>query len=923
MFKRIVICFVCICWISSLLLAGTTGKIVGTVVDKSNGEPLIGVNIEILEIQAGAATDLDGYYLVNNVPPGIYTVRATYVGYKTVETQNVRVTVDQTTSLKVEMEETTLEIGETITIIAERPLIKKDVTSKRAVIDGSLIADVLPVNTLNEVLSMQAGIVSDEEGDIHIRGGRFGEVAYLIDGTYVRNPFYNSLGGNVDVEAIQEMEVISGTFNAEYGNALSGVVNIVTKDGGQNYKVKFQYETPMLNESPYHRPDWYLYDDDIKKLPPEQKELYKDLVRKANGESAYEHIGILDSKFGSDIVGLNILGRFNGSLSGPIPNFKNAHFFVSGTFRNEDSYLPYSFTLERIISSKFSYSFNPALKLQLNADWSNRWFQDYDHQYKYWQYFDEYGGTSFTDAQGNEIIVPGGSYPLQRDLKNRLTLKLTHTLSNSTFYTASISHIYNFNKSSLDGGRVVTDPITGELISTTYLERLYYQGLDGSFRIGDVRYWFRTESKTWDFDVDFVSQVNRYHQIKTGIEYRLHNIFRHRVGMPVRPNVEFFERQPYEIAYYIQDKIELDYLIMNLGMRLDYYKAEDTYFTDPANILQTVLDDSGQSQIVTVEQKEVPAKFKFSPRIGLAHPISESTVFHFSYGHFFQIPRYYDLYRNDGLSDILANDALVGNPGLDPEETVAFEAGIKQVLGEDYALDVTAYSKDINNLISSFYYFSGRDYTIFINADYGLVQGVDISLSKRYSNYFSGALNYTYMVAKGNESDPLEGYSNYREEDAHLKPNRNFFLDFDRRHTFNLNLNVIFPDNFGPQLFGHHILGNFGANFILSAASGLPYTPSSRDPDASIVPEKNSARKPWVQQLDMRISKEFHFQDVVFNAYLNIENVFDHINVLRVWTATGKPWDQGPTSNYSKDRQANPENVDIRRTIKAGLIIRL
>ena len=922
MFKRIAICLFSIFFISNLY-GGTTGKIVGTIVDKTNGKPLIGVNIEIQEMRLGAATDFDGYFLINNISPGIYTVEATYVGYKSVEIQNVKVSVDQTTTYNFEMEETTLELSETITVIAERPLINKDVTSKRAVIDGNLIADVLPVNTLNDVLAMQAGIVSDADGDVHIRGGRYGEVAYLIDGTYVRNPFYNSLGGNVDVEAIQEMEVISGTFNAEYGNALSGVVNIVTKDGDPIYKAKFQYETPMLNESPYHRPDWYLYDDDIKKLPPAQKEQYKDKVRKANGESAYKHISVLDSKFGSDITGLDVLGRFNGSLSGPIPFLDKGNFFVSGTFRNEDSYLPYSFTLERVLSSKFSYSVTPSIKIQLNADWSNRWFQDYDHQYKYWQYFDEFGGTTYTDQQGNEITVPGGSYPLQRDLKNRFTFKLTHTLSNKTFYTASASYIYNFNKSSLDGSSVVTDPQTGEFISSTYLERLYYQGLDGSFRIGDVRYWFRTESKTMDFDVDFVSQVTRYHQVKTGIEYRLHNIFRHRVGMPVRPNVEFFKREPFEFAFYAQDKIELDYLIMNLGMRLDYYKAEDSYFTDPANILQTVLDDSGQSQIITVAQEDVPAKFSFSPRIGLAHPISSSTVFHFSYGHFFQIPRYYDLYRNDGLPDILVNDALVGNPGLEPEETVAFEAGIKQQLGQDYALDVTAYSKDINNLISSFYYFSGRDYTIFINADYGLVQGVDLSLSKRYSNYFSGALNYTYMVAKGNESDPLEGYSSYREEDAHLKPNRNFFLDFDRRHTFNLNVNVLFPNDFGPQLFGHNIFGNFGANFILSAASGLPYTPSSRDADASIVPEKNSARKPWVQQLDMRLSKEFHWNDVTFNAYLNIQNVFDHINVLRVWTATGKAWDQGPTSNYPKDRQANPESVDIRRVIKAGVIIRL
>jgi outer membrane receptor protein involved in Fe transport len=902
--RKIICVFFCL---YTAVFSGTTGKIVGTAVDKSTGLPLAGVNIELLQLPLGAATDQDGYYLITNVPPGTYALKATYIGYRDMEIKNVDVTVDQTTRIRIEMQETTIDLSDAITVVAERPMIKKDVTSKRAVIDGNLITDVLPVANLNDVLALQAGIVSDEDGNIHIRGGRYGEVAYLIDGTYVRNPFYNSLGGNVDAEAIQEMEVISGTFNAEYGNALSGVVNIVTKQGGSAYKAKIQYESPMLNESPYHKADWYLDTEEIKNLTPEDQLKYRDAVRLEDGSSAYKHISVLDSPFAPDITGIGILGKFNASLSGPIPAFGDAHFFIAGTFRNENSYLPYGFSLERIISSKFTYPLSPSINIQLNADWSNEWFQDYNHQYKYWQYFDS----------RNE-----GSYPLSRDLKYRFTLKGTHTLSNSTFYTLSLSRIYNFNKRGISGKNVITDPNDGSLIFSDYITRGYYAGIEGDFQIGDDRYWYRTESTTYDMDFDLVSQVQKHHQIKGGIEYRWHKMFRHRVGMPPRSRIEYFTKYPYEFALYLQDKIELDFMIMNVGLRFDYFKAEDTYFPDPGHILQTITDDQGQSTITTVVQDDVPARFKVSPRIGLAYPITEETVFHFAYGHFFQIPRFYDLYRNNGLNDILANDALVGNPGLEPEETVAFEAGIKQQLGRDYALDITAYYKDISNLISSFYYFSGRDYTIFINADYGRVQGVDVSLNKRYSNYFSGALNYTYMVALGNESDPIEGYSLFREESANLKPNRNFYLDFDRRHNLSLNVNISFPNEFGPQILNIHPLQNVSANFVFTAASGLPYTPSSRDPDATVEPEKNSARKPWVNQLDLRVSKELFWNDVVFNAYVTIENLFDRINVLRVWTATGKPWDQGPTSNYTKDRQANPESVDVRRTIKAGLIVR-
>lgn len=907
MFKKIILlsCSFFLLYVNGLI-AGTTGKLVGLVTDKATGDPLAGVNIQLLTTAMGGASDIDGYYLVNNIPPGTYTIRATYLGYRPLEVKGVVITVDKTTEINIEMQESVLELEETITVTAEEPLIRKDITSKRAVVNGEMLTDILPVSTINEAIAMQAGIVKDEDGNIHIRGGRLGEVAYLVDGTYVRDPFNNDLGGKVDVEAIQEMEVISGTFNAEYGNAMSGIVNIVTKEGSPDYKFKFQYESPMLNESPYHQPDWLLDTDLVKDLSEEEKEKYKDVVRREDGSSAYEHVSVI-KQFPERFTVLDVLGKFNSSLSGPIPMIKNAHFFVSGTFENEDSYLPYGFNLDRVVSAKISYRPIESVKIQFNYDWSNRWYQLYDHQYKYWMYFDERGE---------------GSYPVWSDFKNRQTLKFTHTLNNKTFYDISLSRVYNYASRSIVGRTVIYDKNTGELIDTDYLTRGYYAGAEGNFRDGDDRYWYRTESTTYDLDFDITSQINRYNQLKGGIEYRLHDIFRHRIGMPPRGRLQFFNEEPMEMAAYIQDKIELSYLVVNLGLRFDYFDANAYQYPNVSDILITETNNEGETILTTIDQEKTEPQYKLSPRIGLAHPVTESTVFHFAYGHFFQTPNYYDLYRNSALENLLANDALVGNAGLKPEETVAFEAGFKQQLGNDYSVDVTAYYKDITNLISSFYYFSGRDYTIFINADFGRVKGVDITLNKRYSNYFNGSLNYTYMIAKGNESDPYEGYSSYREEDAHLKPNRNFYLDFDRRHSFNLNLGISFPEDFGPEFLGIKYLQNLSTNLNLEAASGLPYTPASRDPEATVLPEKNSARKDWTRQLDFRINKIINILDAKFTIYTSVINAFDWKNDLRVWSRTGDPWNQGPTSNYTLDRQANPENVDVRRMIKAGIIIR-
>jgi outer membrane receptor protein involved in Fe transport len=910
--RRIVIGIFLLTLIFSSLFGGTTGKIVGTVTDKSNGEPLIGVNILIPELLMGTASDEDGFYFINNIPPGQYLIEFNFIGYQKVEYKNVSITVDHTTEINVEMQSEALELGEVITVVAEAPLIKIDETSQRSIVQGEQIIDKLPVSTLNDVLAIQPGVIKDESGSIHIRGGRQDEVAYLIDGTYVRNPFDNSLGGTVDAQAIQEMEIISGTFNAEYGNALSGVINIITKEGSPDFKFRMQYESPMLNSSPYHQADWLLQTDLVKGLSSEEKKEYLDVVRDPSGNSAYRRFRISDHKFTQDLKVINMLGRLSGSLSGPMPYFKEKfQFFLGGTFRNEESPLPYGFDLERVLSGRLTYKPKATIKLQFSGDWSRLYYQDYNHQYKYWQYF---------ESVDPEI----GSYPVSEDNKTRFTLKLTHTLSSATYYNLSLSRIYNYEEYIVPERTVVTDPNTGELISSDYITRDYYQGVDGSFQIGDPRYWRKTKTTTYDGDFDFVSQMNRYNQVKTGLEFRQHEIFRHQIGMPPRERLEYFDRKPIEFAGYVQDKIELSFLIVNVGLRYDYFDPKDEYYPDPSKILQTTTTSGGETVISTVPTEKVKAKKKLSPRIGFAHPITQRTVFHFAYGQFFQIPRYYDLYRNNELRDILVNDALIGNPGLLPEETTAFEAGIKQQIGEDYALNLTAFFKDIDNLISSFYYFSGRDYTIFINADFGRVQGFELSLNKKYSHYFGGAFNYTYMIAEGNESDPIEGYTLYREEDTHLRPNRNFPLDFDKRHSFNANLDVFFPENFGPTLFGSKILGQFSMNLLFRADSGLPYTPTSRDPDATVVPERNSARKGWFRQFDVRVNKRFKtFSNTSMDLYLRVENIFDNINTLRVWTATGDPWDQGITSTYSKDRQANPENVGIRRTIRLGLIFRI
>ena len=114
---------------STALWAQIPGKIAGVVTDK-DGNPLIGVNIVVEGTYLGASTDEDGQFLILNVPPGTYTLTASYIGYQTMKLKKVMVQPDLTTRVKFVLKEKALELGEAIEVVAERPLIQKDATAK-------------------------------------------------------------------------------------------------------------------------------------------------------------------------------------------------------------------------------------------------------------------------------------------------------------------------------------------------------------------------------------------------------------------------------------------------------------------------------------------------------------------------------------------------------------------------------------------------------------------------------------------------------------------------------------------------------------------------------------------------------------------------------------------------------------------------
>lgn len=868
--------------------AGTTGKIAGKVTDKLTGDPLPSANVIVVGENIGAAANMDGNYIILNVRPGTYTVKVSMLGYSSALVEGVVVRADLTSNIDVELSEAAAKIGE-IVVTADKKMIIKDETSRTATVNSKELLD-LPINSFQDVVSLQAGFVTGSDGELHARGGRSNEIAYLIDGIPVKDALSGGISGEVDKYAIEELQVLTGGYNAEYGQALSGVVNIVTKEGGNNYNGRIEYTSPNLNESPYRKADALALDEwgfdengnFVERTDPKGLFLINGYPS-AYQKQTYDN----EEKFAIDP---NIPGQLSAVLGGPIPYFNELKFFTTARYENMLSQLPWGYNKAAEFNGKLTYRIG-SVKLLYSMQRLYTIYKPYSHQWKY---------------------APQG-YETRKSFVWRDNLKINHVLSSQTFYEASISFNRNyFNR--YTPGRYAEFSPDGELLSSNYIRK--NNSTPPFWTNADNGLFIKNDVSTILGKFDFTSQLGQHNLIKTGIEIRDHKITRLRFQEPYEGGfhgLENYVKYPFEFSVYVQDKLEFNAFIINAGVRFDYVDVNDTQW-------QSVRQPAGyigeNQKWITTGEVPTPPKKQISPRLGISFPITDKTVFYSSYGHFFQIPDYADIYT---LRDPTQDRAIIGNPGINAQKTVAFEFGVKQEIGFDYYVNVSAYFKDITDLEGSTYFtVFPYEYTIFDNSNYGGVQGFEVSFNKRLSSYWYANFNYTYSVAKGNESDPREGFNDYRRASSVLRPKQVFFLDFDREHVFTGSFGLEFPKSFGPSLSGIHPLENLGLNLVVKYMSGLPYTPVATGESEALIIEKNSDRMPAFNQVDLKLTRSFDIVSSKLTFFLIVTNLFDAINATTVWSTSGDPLDAGPTYNRTEDRMRNPSNIDVRRSVQLG-----
>lgn len=816
----------------SFIFSGTTGKISGTIIDEQTKEPVIGVNVVIAGTTIGASTDVEGAYIITNVPPGTYSISLSAVGYRKKIVKNVIVNVDLTTRLDEELSSEAIDL-EAVEVTAEKPLIKRDLTSTQTNVDAGQIR-ALPVESITGILTTQAGVIQDENGALHFRGGRSDEVAFTVNGVSVNNPFTNANNFSIATNAVQELSVVQGTFNAEYGNALSGVVETGLKEGGDQY-------TGQIS-------------------------IY-----------AGDRISSHDNIF-FNINDINPISHtvMEGTFGGPVPELDGVNFFISvrndiekgwlyGVRQHLPSDRPEYFTSGWVIptsgdravvamnpsealtvTNRFTIRPNATGKINYDIVFNESHSKGYSHTFKY---NPDGLGKSFD----NDILH---------------ILQYADLLDDNTSMAVKLSYARNSTQSYR----------YKDFLDTHYepVENLTRSGGVGFYYGGAVSRYFDRKAETYGLKIDAFSQLSKNIDVKAGMESKFWQMYQ--TGINVVKNLtsdtiaripaattldnESYAKFPSQHSGYVQSKFEFSSFVMNASVRLDYFFANSDYVED-------IYNPRGP-------RKMAKEKITISPRLGISYEITDKGRIHFSYGHFFQMPQMQYLFTNPNYEYAASVTSTVfGDANLNPQKTITYEFGLQQQIAENLAFTVTGFYKDVRDLFAtqSIRISQNESFSRYVNKDYANIKGITFSLTKRRNvgDLFGATLDYTYQASEGNDVSADAFFID--KESGRASELQVLYLDWDQTHTLN-----------GSLIIGE--IKNWSVSLIGKVGTGLPYTPLPNP--SGVEYDRNTARKPSQTTVDLLAEKEFALSDYVLTLFVKVFNVFDALNETNVYDDTGR-----------------------------------
>lgn len=873
-----------LCLAISAAPAGNTGVLTGRVTDKKTGEPLAFVNVVVEETELGAATDNSGKYEIINIPPGRYKVTASYVRYNPMSVTDVLVVQDQTVTVDFRLSETVVELGRVVDVVASKvKLVNPTTVSVERIITDQEFKR-LPVAQLSDLVGLQAGVTQvASRGWTHIRGGRFDDVSYLVDGVSAQDKVYGTLWSSPKptTDAIQSVVVITGGFDAEYGEAMSGIIKAVTKEGGSRTTGRLGLVTDEVFPNPdlnfgYNRisfsvggptPFWsrlrYFLSTEYFKTDDSRDCRYK--VRAPRGEYAVEGKVTLamPKSFPLTREGLKL------TVDGHHSNYQWQSFSQSYKFLHRAMFA------NRVRSYKANLTLNHMLTPTSVYEARFGWFMTSLMRSVRNFYAEAADTTGFWGAMRKLGIWDRYIFRAEDWVFNWRKYRDYELARPEKYDSSKASHsiqsaVLNLYRSYWLGPDSI--PVYGQPGERNFLQPYalvdYPYGVAGLFVTeGDNRSWhYRATNHTYG-KIDYTKTVNKVHELKTGVEIKEYSLSVYENSLPWDPNPfwDAFNYKPLVAAAYIQDKADFEDLVVRAGLRFDYLDSKGRVRAYPESI--------GSRPEVADSMLPVTAKYRLSPRLGLSYPITERIKFRFSYGHFYKNPEFQNLYTyaDRTAAEFRGRASTMGNADMGAEKTIAYEMGFDAQLSDVFQFDLTAFYKDVFDLAGvRTVHALPTPYSMFYNVSYARIQGFEATMTKALDSYWSARLGYTFQVAKGTASDP---YSSYKGD---------CYLAQDIRHAVRGDLGFSFPND-----FAFAPLRNFNISGVTGYSSGAPYTPT--DLRGVETGPQNSARMPGTLNVDARASKEFRLGGLAFTLACDVTNLANATQIINVFPATGRP----------------------------------
>jgi len=933
--KGLSMCGIALCSLVVIVLAisaasaQTPGKISGVLKDQQSGEPLVGANVSVIGTKLGGTTDIEGSYFILNIPVGRYDVQASMVGYQRVIERGTIVNSGRTTTVDFQLRATAIE-QDAVIIQAVRPDVEREKTSTSVILRSDDVAGLAGMRDVNDVIGLAADIT-----DGHFRGGRENEEYYTLQGMGIVNPLDASAAFRPIMSAVEEVEVVTSGFGAQYGNAQSGIVNISMKEGKADKwrgRLESRIRAPGLkyfgasvydqSANPYMQkladPAWWFTGDASTGNQSIMGWTYSDFggdtavaIQVAQTMYGLATQKDMNKKYWKNQIDYSV----EGALGGPLED--GVTMFLAGRSEITNSLVPTEEPdkkMQVMGNVVFDMGASSALRLSSGYQYEGRNILG--------------SGTGFYQWVWDRIL--GISYRKNTNLQ--LGARFTKMLSQQSFYEVKLNALRTNNQIGTSPWYdTITDQVrnmeTGTAIITRTMNFMYYQAMTGKtffYLANNLSNFTNEKTTTLSLDANFTSQVTRSHLINGGLQGSLYSLDVNNIGnIASKGSItqKQFTAYPMELGAYIQDKMEFEGMIANVGLRWDLWHSNNEFYIDQFDPF--VLRDEAGNPTLQFDAASAPREKskpigRLQPRVGVSFPVSTSTVFHLNYGSFMQRPSFQYVIGSTEKYPPPPTAATVyslGNPRLHPQVTNSYDVGVMQGITEGLTLDVSGYYKDIKDLIEQAVFTNlstGTSYFSYFNRDYADVRGFRIALAKR-RGAFTGSINYQFSVATGKSASAsnapvaiTKDLTGTVSTDAVTKvPIKDVLLNFDRTHNLIINLAYMSPEEFGPVVFGIYPLERMTASVNSFIRSGRPYTPSSNANDV------NGRRTPSEWNTNLRISKQIpKFFGTTATVYMEVFNLFnDRIYNYNYLFNTANKVDQNANlANYENFAWDDPEH---------------